>query len=785
MEHLPQLIIDLALLLAVAALATIVCKRLRQPLILGYVVAGFLVSPAMGWIPNIVEGENLKIWSEIGVIFLLFGLGLEFSIMKLARVGRPGIITAMTEVLLMVAAGYLVGKLLGWDFFTSIFLGGMLAISSTTIIVKAFDELGLKGKKFTNLVFGSLVIEDIAGIFIMVVLSAIAVGTSIDGGAIAMKLGQMSLYLVIWFVLSVLIVPTVLKRVSGTLTDEILLISSIALCLVMVVLANAIGFSAALGAFLAGSIMGGTVQVHRTEKVFKPIKDFFGAIFFVSVGMLVSPQMIVDNIIPILVITLVTLIGKPVFTSLGALLGGQTLKTSIQTGFSLSQIGEFSFIIAALGVSLGVTAPFLYPVIVAVSVVTTLTTPFYIKNSHRIHVGLTKILPKRVSGFLDRPAGATEKSKTGDSAWSSYIKHWIVKIAMLAVTTLASVVLFSQLVLPFALSLVDHVVMHIVVVGIAVLVIGIFVSNVFLSQKKGDFLALWAGHRKARIILVTLLVLDVVISLAAVEITIVVLEGIESLWLIIPAVLVTLLFARSKRIHTAFLSFENLFIRNLNEGELAESDALHSDEDPVSLVVSQLKTVTVKALHWRERKGRMISYDLIVAQTCGLDLIAILRDGKNYAGKVLPQLTKEDLRKKVNNPGDELIVAKEDELTFMGSELEIDRFIQTMTKTFSAELIAFDTDTLAGTLIYDNRLKGFGCYRIKVTENSPLKGKTIASSSLREDYGSLVLALEHEGFFTLKPNRNTRISQNNYLWVFGKEKSVAKITQTPDLTGGR
>ncbi|MCL2808025.1 MAG: cation:proton antiporter [Coriobacteriia bacterium] len=775
MEHLPQLIFDLALLLAVAAIATIVCKRLKQPLILGYVLAGFLIGPAISFLPDVVESEYIEIWSEIGVIFLLFGLGLEFSIMKLARVGRPGIITAMTEVVLMVAAGYLAGTLMGWDFFTSIFLGGMLAISSTTIIVKAFDELGLKGKKFTELVFGSLIIEDIAGIFIMVVLSAIAVGTAIDGGAIAMQLGQMTLYLVVWFVLSVLIVPTFLKRVSGALTNEILLISSIALCLVMVVLANFIGFSAALGAFLAGSILGGTVHVHRTEKVFKPIKDFFGAIFFVSVGMLVSPQMIADNIIPIIVITVVTLLGKPIFTGIGALLGKQTLKTSIQTGFSLSQIGEFSFIIAALGVSLGVTADFLYPVIVAVSVITTLTTPFYIKNSHRVHAALSKLLPDKLVDKLDKTEDSTEVKKSEDSSWASYMKHWVVKVLMLAVATLSVVVLFSTLIMPFALTLLDHVVVHLVVIGVALLIIGIFISNVFLSQKKGDFLALWQGSKRSRVGLVLLLLMDILISLAAIEITIIVLEGAEAFWLIIPAALLTVLFARSNRIHTAFLYIENLFLRNINEVELAEAEALHCDEDPVSMVVKQLHTVSLEAEHWRERRGRMVSYDLIVAQTCGLDLIAVRRGGKDFASATLARLTKEDLRKRANSPNDDFSLKQGDELIFMGTESEVDRYVKTIMRIFPTDRCAFETSPLADVLVYDNRLKGYGCYRIQIGENSPFRAKTIANGKMREDYGYLVLAMEHQHLFKLKPSRNTRVSLDDYLWVYGKTSEVKEL----------
>lgn len=320
MVAIPQLVVDLALLMATAAVTTIICKLVKQPVLLGYVVAGFLISPAIGWIPNVGDAEDIAAWSEIGVIFLMFGLGLEFSIVRLSTIGKGAFVVAVVVMGCMMMTGMAVGALLGWSSYTSLFLGGMMSISSTMIVSKIYDELGLKGKRFAELALGALVTEDIVAVFLLVVLSTIAVGTA-ESGEVARDIGQMALYLIVWFVLAVLVVPSALRRVARALSDEILITVAVALCLVMVLVADAIGFSAALGAFLAGSILAGTALAHRVEVLFKPVKDLFGAVFFVSVGMMVSPSQIAENVAPIAVIALVVLVGMPLFSGLGALLG--------------------------------------------------------------------------------------------------------------------------------------------------------------------------------------------------------------------------------------------------------------------------------------------------------------------------------------------------------------------------------------------------------------------------------------------------------------------------------
>ncbi|MFR5616145.1 MAG: cation:proton antiporter [Eggerthella lenta] len=578
MQSIPQLVNDLALLLAVAAVATIVCRRFKQPLVLGYVVAGFLVSPAIGWIPNIVETADVSTWSQIGVIFLMFGLGLQFSVVKLTTVGRPALVTAVVEMSLMIAAGFACGTLLGWSPSTSLFLGGMLAISSSSIIVKTFGELGLRTKAFAQLVFGVLVIEDIAGVFLLVVLSTVAVSASVDGGAVAVRIGRMALYLVVWFALSVILVPSALKRLRSELNDEILLIASIALCLGMVVLADAIGFSSALGAFLAGSILAGTVQAKRVDALFKPIKDLFGAVFFVSVGMLVTPAAVTENLGAIVVIALVAIIGRSLFCGLGALLSGATLKTSVMSGLSLAQIGEFSFIIAALGSATGVTPDFLYPVIVTVSVATTLASPLLVKNSERIYHLLVRVLPESLFALRHEHLERAQEEDGEPNLWVDYLKRWTLKLGLVVLAGIASVEVLMNTALPLLSGFVPEAVLNPLLAAVGIFVTGLFLSNLFYTGRKNEFGVLWMKSRRNHVPLAVLMLAGGAASCGVVAYIVHAAGARQSVWMFVLAATCSLLLARSRTLHSWFLKLETSFVGNLNESILAERLA-ESDEE--------------------------------------------------------------------------------------------------------------------------------------------------------------------------------------------------------------
>jgi CPA2 family monovalent cation:H+ antiporter-2 len=395
MAHVPHLITDLALILFAAGVVSLLFKKLNQPVVLGYIIAGLLVSPNYSLFPTVTEVDSIKIWAEIGVIFLLFSLGLEFSFKKLVKVGSTAAITGLFEVTAMLITGYFAGQLLGWGKMDSIFLGGIIAISSTTIIFRAFDELGLKAKKFTGTVIGILVIEDLAAVLLMVLLSTLAVSQKFQGGEMLASVFKLGFFLVLWFLMGIYLLPGLLKKLSKHISDETLLIISIALCLGMVLFAANVGFSAALGAFIMGSILAETTQAERIVQVLKSVKDLFGAVFFVSVGMLINPGILITYIVPVILLTFIVMLGKTFFVTSGALISGVPLKQSVQAGTSLSQIGEFSFIIATLGLTLGVTSDFLYPIAVGVSVITTFTTPYMIRFAEPLHGFLNRVLPTK------------------------------------------------------------------------------------------------------------------------------------------------------------------------------------------------------------------------------------------------------------------------------------------------------------------------------------------------------------------------------------------------------
>ena len=426
MTHLDPIISDLALILAVAGITTLLFKWLKQPVVLGYIVAGFLCSGNF-LLQGVSNMGNVDIWAEIGIIFLLFSLGLEFSFKKLMNVGGPALMTALVVIVGMMCSGFMAERALGWTSTDSIFLGGMLSMSSTTIIIKAFDDLGLRSQKFTSLVFGVLVVEDLFAVVLMVMLSTLFVQRAVEHVVIAEQLFKLIFFLILWFVVGIYLIPTFLKKIRKFLNQETLLVISLGLCLIMVVLATYAGFSSALGAFIMGSILAGTVQAESIEKVIAPVKDLFGAVFFVSVGMLVEPAMLAQYIVPIVFLTVVVIVGQIFYGTLGFLVSGQNLKIALQSSFSLAQIGEFAFIIASLGLSMGVTSSFLYPVAVAVSVVTTFTTPFIIRLSDPAYHRINRLIPKRMKALLARYSAGSQ-TVNSEREWMSLLKKSLLNM---------------------------------------------------------------------------------------------------------------------------------------------------------------------------------------------------------------------------------------------------------------------------------------------------------------------------------------------------------------------
>lgn len=440
MSQLEPLISDLALILICAGVMTLLFKSLKQPIVLGYIVAGFLASPNMPYMPSIADGHGVHVWSEIGVIFLLFALGLEFSFKKILKMGAAPIIAAIAIILGMMYVGALTGHLFGWGDMDCIYLGGMLAMSSTTIIFKAFDDMGLRQKRFAGLVLSVLIIEDILAIVLMVMLSTLAVSKEFEGSQMLASILQLGFFLILWFTVGIYLIPLILRKVKPLMNDETLLILALALCFGMVVFASAVGFSAAFGAFVMGSILAETVEAEAIEHLVSPVKNLFGAIFFVSVGMMVDVTLIIEYIVPILCIILAIMLGQTILSTGAFVISGQSLKTAMQCSFSLTQIGEFAFILATLGTSLHVTSDFLYPIVVAVSVFTTFTTPYMIRLAVPAYNVVARVLPANWIAKME--SNSTEDSEMKDTnemheLWRVEFKRFITIMLINSVMCIA------------------------------------------------------------------------------------------------------------------------------------------------------------------------------------------------------------------------------------------------------------------------------------------------------------------------------------------------------------
>ncbi|MBS1581517.1 MAG: cation:proton antiporter [Bacteroidetes bacterium] len=729
MTHLPALIADLGLILSVAAVTTLVFKKIKQPLVLGYIIAGVLVGPHVGFIPTVIDEASISVWSEIGVIFLLFSLGLEFSFKKVAQVGGTASVTTITTVVFMLAAGYFTGHFLGWGTMDSIFLGGILSISSTTIIIRAFEELGLKTQGFAGLVFGVLVIEDLVAILLLVLLSTVAVSQHFSGGAMLMELGKLGFFLILWFAGGIFLIPTILTRTRKLMNDETLLVVSIALCLTMVFLAVEAGFSAPLGAFIMGSLLAETVFAERIEHLVKPVKDLFGAIFFVSVGMLIDPGVLVTHWLPVLVLSLVVLVGQPMSSMAGALLAGQPLRRSVRAGMSLSQIGEFSFIIATLGMSLGVTSDFLYPIAVAVSAITTFTTPYMIKLSAPFADMLERALPQRWTQAIEQYSSQTDRVKA-TSDWRTLLRSYIVNVAIFSVLSLAVIMLGG----PYLAQLFGDGFMGLsgrVLAGLMtlVLVLPFIWAMSFRRIKRAAYRHLWLNKRQLRGPLVTI---ELVRVLAAVlMLVLLVNEFFSTGWALLAAVvftvLVTIVFRR--RLHAFYLRMEDRFFTNLNQREQQKK---RTDLAPWDMHLAELEVKAESIV-----VGRSL-LELGLREKHGVNIVLIER-----GDRTIPAPSRDERLL----PGDNLLIIGTDEQL-----VDLNRTLDTM----------IPDDTPKPLQKESIRLEKY-----RVLPRSPLIGQTISSTGLRKKGGALVAGIERGEQRMMNPESSLTFEQNDLVWLVG------------------
>jgi CPA2 family monovalent cation:H+ antiporter-2 len=732
--HLPDLISDLGLILVTAAIAVLIFRLLKQPLVLGYLVAGFLAGSQFDFFPTVKDLNSVTVWAEIGVIFLLFSLGLEFSFKKLMKVGGTASITASTQIIGMVSIGYLVGYWMGWGKMNSLFLGVILSISSTTIILKTFDELGVKAQKFAGNVIGALIVQDILAILMMVLISTIAVGQQFSGSELLQSVFKLIFFLTIWFVVGIFFIPTLLKKAKHLLTDEMLLIISLALCLLMVLFAANVGFSPALGAFIMGSIIAETTQAEHIEHLVKPVKDLFGAVFFVSVGMMIDPEMLVKYAIPVAILTLVVIIGQSVLSTIGTLISGQPLKQSIQTGMSLSQIGEFSFIIAALGITLKVTSDFLYPIVVAVSAITTFTTPFMVKFSTPFSEFLENNLPKKWIKRIERFSANTQSIRS-ESNWQIVLRAYLVQV-LIHSTIIASIILLSSTyVLPL---LKESMFAHVIVALLTLVIISPFLYALSLRRVAIDQVNELLKQRKYRGPIFMMVFLRAILTLVFLGFL---LNVFFSPIIAFIALLVCLLlfYFFPKKLTARYYKIEERFIKNFNGRELEKAKRSRSDLTP-----------------W---DGHMATFDIARdSNITGLSLEE-LRIRENI-GVNIAYIKRGDII--INIPSKNERIFPGDEIGVIGTDVQFIKFTQYLNQK--------ETDAKPETTEPDIVLRQIDL------KNQEFIGKTIRESNLREKTSGLVVGIEKNGIRYLNPESSMILSDGDILWIVGNKNLLNDLT---------
>ncbi|MFA9188650.1 cation:proton antiporter [Flavobacterium sp. FBOR7N2.3] len=731
-HHLKPLISDLGLILMTAGIAVLLFKKMKQPLVLGYLIAGFLAGNHFDFFPSISDMKSVEVWAEIGVIILLFSLGLEFSFKKLMKVGGTASITAITQIIAMVLIGYLVGKWMGWKEMDCIFLGVILSISSTTIILKTFDELGVKAQQFAGIVIGSLIVQDIVAILMMVLLSTVAVSQQFSGSELLLSVLKLGFFLVAWFVGGIFFIPTLLKKTKHLLTDEMMLILSLALCLMMVILASNVGFSPALGAFIMGSIIAETTQAEHIEHLIKPVKDLFGAVFFVSVGMLINPDTLYEYAIPVIILTFVTIFGQSISSTIGALISGQPLKQSVQTGMSLSQIGEFSFIIATLGMSMNVTSGFLYPVVVAVSAVTTFTTPFMVKMAVPFSGYLEKKLPRKWTKRIDRYS-ANAQAIRSVSTWQIVIRAHLLQIVLHTIIITSVILLSSKFILPLVE---DSKFGNTIAALITMIVISPFLWALSLRRVAVKEVDLLFEEKKYRGPILMLFFFRMGLTVFYIGFLLnIFFSPVIAFFALVLAIVIYLFFP--KKLHEQYHKIESHFLTNLNDREEKKIDRRYANLTPwdghmTTFEIAKESNLAGKTL--REIKMR---------ELIGVNIAYITR------GEIVIQVPNKNERL---FPGDEICV--------IGSDAQVKEFANFLTQN-EVEVASKATDQVVLRQIELN--------------NEDFIGVSVGQSKLRERTNGLLVGVERKGKRMLNPESNIILEKNDLLWLVGDKKLMDEI----------
>lgn len=745
MSHLAPLIADLALILICAGIMTLIFKKLKQPLVLGYVVAGFLAGPHIAFTPSVVDAANVQTWADIGVIFLLFALGLEFSFKKIVKVGGAAIIAACTIIFCMIMLGVTVGTGFGWKRMDCIFLGGMIAMSSTTIIYKAFDDLGLRKKQFTGLVLSVLILEDILAIVLMVMLSTMAVSNNFEGSEMLESIAKLLFFLILWFVVGIYVIPGFLKRCRKLMSEETLLIVSLGLCFGMVVLASHTGFSAAFGAFIMGSILAETVEAESIERLVKPVKDLFGAIFFVSVGMMVDPNMIMEYAGPIMVITLAVIIGQSLFGTLGVLLAGRPLKTAMQCGFSLTQIGEFAFIIASLGVSLHVTSHFLYPIVVAVSVITTFLTPYMIRVAEPASNFVDAHLPAKWRNFLNRYSSGSQ-TMNHENLWKKLILALVRITLVYSIVSVAIIALTFRFLVPFLHESLPGIWGSLLAALIIILFISPFLRAIMIKKNHSvEFVTLWNDSRANRAPLVATIVFRVLLAVSFVMFVIAGLFKVSVSLVFGVAVALVILMILSRQLKKQSILIERTFFQNLRYRDMRAEYLGEKKPEYAGRLLSRDLHLTDFELPGEANWAGKTLAELNFGNRYGVHVVSILRG-----------------KRRINIPGASVRLFPQDKIQVIATDEDLNVFGEEMNKSSAMQFDVIEKSEMI--------LRQF-----RVDENSPFLNKTLKESGIREKYRCLIVGVDRDGETLHAPDPHEPFAEGDVVWIVGENNDVYKL----------
>lgn len=772
--HLPNLILDLAMILIVAGISIILCKKLKQPLVLGYIVAGFITGPNFHYFPTVADSASVQTWSEIGVIILLFALGLEFSFYKLKKVGASAFISAFVVVIGMMSLGYFGGQMLGWSSMDSAFLGALISMSSTSIVFKSFEDLNLKKLEFTNLTFGILIVEDIVGILMMVIISTLAVTSEISGMKLAYEIIRLAFYLILWFVLGMYLIPKFYNNIKDLVNDEMLVVVSMGFCLGMVALAVEMGFSSALGAFLMGSIIAETIVANKIEKLIKPIQDLFGAIFFVSVGMMVDPSLLIKYIWPVTIIFFMVVSGLIVFSTIGVLLSGKKLKTAIQVGFSLSQIGEFSFIVATLGVQLGLISEFLYPIIVAVSVITTFTTPFFMKTSDYAYEKLEKVLPEKVVKHLEWYAKDDLNNQVSDNDWIAFFNSYFTRTVINTILIVAIYMVCNLFILPIMNEKLPDFIDEIVTMLLCFAMAAPFLRAIVLNRtgKPELFTNLWFKNRANHLPLLMLLFIKIFIASSFIY---VVLSTFTALHLVVKLLIVVGLIyfiSSSNWLLEEYVRFEAEFLVNLNVKHVEKKRAkIKKENGEVEEKWIDNKGVETLA-GWMDEEYYVVGYkvtansnfinrklqDLDIRRAYGCNVIQVVEKNRSHSF-----------------PSGEFVIPNNAELVFLGRKRQLDVLERAMNSSGYLVRIGKRSTLREFILSKDGKEDSLYAMAISVDKNSQLFNKSMREFNFRKEWHCLVLGLERNGYAITEPHIYLKFDENDIVWILGQQKMLKEL----------